>query len=223
MSERIRALVFDFDGLIADTEVLWLAVLTRLYRSQRQELPYDRYLAAVGGTVEDFDPYALLAARGVGPSAAELEEQGLRLFRSWMAHEEPMPGVRRLVAEARRRGLALGVATSSRASHVLPYLRQFSLHDAFATVVTADDVTRTKPAPDLYLRAARRLGVAPASVVAFEDSSRGVRAAKAAGTFCVAVPHVLSRSHDFDGADLRLDSLSLCDVDDLVELVSATP
>jgi hypothetical protein len=111
----------------------------------------------------------------------------------------------------------------SRTNAVLPYLRQFGLHDAFAAVVTADDVPRTKPAPDLYLLAARRLGVAPASVVAFEDSSRGVRAAKAAGTFCVAVPHVLSRSHDFDGADLRLDSLSLCDLDDLDDLVSARP
>jgi len=123
-----------------------------------------------------------------------------------------------LLRDATERGLLLGVASSSRGSSVLPYLRQFSLAELFDVVVTADDVTEVKPSPELYLLAARRLGVDPASVVAFEDSARGVRAAKAAGAFCVAVPHVLTRSHDFDQADLRLDSMALCDVDEVWEV-----
>jgi HAD superfamily hydrolase (TIGR01509 family) len=216
VTERVRALVLDFDGLIADTEVLWLAVLTELYRSQSQELPYDRYIESIGGTLHDFDPFEDLAARCGTIGAAELEACAQRLFRSWMAHEGPLPGVRRLVTEATRRGLALAVASSSRAASVVPYLRQFGLHGLFSVVVTAEDVARTKPAPDLYLLAAQRLGVDPWAIVGFEDSSRGVRAAKAAGVFCVAVPHALSRSHDFAAADLCLDSLTLCDLDGLL-------
>ncbi|GAA3783542.1 HAD family hydrolase [Streptomyces coacervatus] len=215
MSGRDRALVFDFDGLIADTEVLWLAVLRELYRSFSQELPHTRYVESIGGTLHDFDPFEDLAARCGTVSAAELEQRGESLYRNWMAYEAPLPGVRRLVADAKRRGLALGVASSSRRTSVLPHLQQFGLRDAFDVVVTMEDVSRTKPAPDLYLLAARQLGVDPSAVVAFEDSSRGVQAAKAAGAFCVAVPHILSRSHDFTAADRRLDSLSLFDMDDL--------
>ncbi|WP_217213912.1 HAD family phosphatase [Streptomyces sp. AC550_RSS872] len=216
MSGQDRALVFDFDGLIADTEVLWLAVLTKLYRAFSQELPYDRYVEAIGGTLHDFDPFGDLAARCGTISATELEQRGESLFRNWMAYEAPLPGVRRLVADAKRRGLPLAVASSSRATSVVPHLQRFGLREAFDVVVTKEDVTRTKPAPDLYLLAARRLGVEPSAVVAFEDSNRGVQAAKAAGAFCVAVPHVLSRSHDFSLADRRLDSLALFDLEDLL-------
>jgi putative hydrolase of the HAD superfamily len=215
---RPRALVLDFDGLIADTEVLWLAVLRQLYRSVSQELPHRRYVEAIGGTVQDFDPFEDLASRCGIADAAEFEDEAERMFREWMAYEAPLPGVRRLVGQAKRRGLPLGIASSSRASSVLPYLDQFGLRESFDVVVTRNDVTRVKPAPDLYLLAAQRLGVDPADVVAFEDSRAGMRAAKAAGAFCVVVPHVLSQSHDFGGADLRLDSLALCDLDELAVL-----
>ncbi len=215
--------MLDFDGLIADTEVLWLAVLTELYRSKSQELSYDRYVESIGGTRDDFDPFEDLATRCGTIGAAELEALGQRLFRTWMAHEAPLPGVRRLVTKAKRRGLALAVASSSKAASVVPYLRQFGLHHLFSVVVTAEDVARTKPAPDLYLLAAQRLGVDACDIVAFEDSSRGVRAAKAAGAFCVAVPHILSRPHDFAAADLRLDSLSLCDLDRLLTRTMRRP
>ncbi|MEE1754449.1 HAD family hydrolase [Streptomyces sp. SP18CS02] len=218
MSEQTRALVLDFDGLVADTEVLWLAVLRRLYQSLSQELPHDLYVASIGGTLHDFDPFEDLAARCGTTSAAELEVRGEALFRAWMAYEAPLPGARRLVAEAERRGLPLAIASSSRSASVVPHLDAFGLLGSFTVIVTAEDVPQVKPAPDLYLLAARRLGVDPTDIVAFEDSNRGVRAARAAGAFCVAVPHALSRSHDFGAADLRLDSLALCDLDDLLSL-----
>ncbi|QGV76997.1 HAD family hydrolase [Streptomyces ficellus] len=221
MSRPSRALVLDFDGLVADTEVLWLAVLRELYRSLSQELPHDRYVASIGGTLDDFDPFEDLAARCRTAGAAELEERAESMFRTYMAYEAPLPGVRRLVAQAEKRGLPLGIASSSRSTSVRPHLEAFGLLGSFPVVVTADDVPRVKPAPDLYLLAARRLGVDPAGIVAFEDSNRGVRAAKAAGALCVAVPHVLSRSHDFSAADLRLASLTLCDLDDVLSLGAA--
>jgi putative hydrolase of the HAD superfamily len=223
MTKPTQTLILDFDGLIADTETLWLAVLTKLYRSQSQQLPYDRYVQSIGGTLHDFNPFQDLAARCGTIGAAELEEQGERLFRTWMAHEAPLPGIRRLVTEAKQRGLPLGVASSSRAASVVPYLHQFGLHGSFSAVITAEDVTHTKPAPDLYLLAARRLGVHPRTIVAFEDSNRGVQAAKAAGAYCVAVPHVLSRWHDLTAADLHLDSMTLCDLDDLLTRTTQRP
>ncbi|MCX5071237.1 HAD-IA family hydrolase [Streptomyces sp. NBC_00513] len=218
MSAHERALVLDFDGLVADTEVLWLAVLTRLYRSLSQELPHDLYVASIGGTLQDFNPFEDLAARCGTISAAELERRGENLFRTWMTYEAPLPGVRRLVTQAERLGLPLAIASSSRSASVIPHLESFGLLESFSVVVTSEDVPRVKPAPDLYLRAAQRLGVEPTDILAFEDSYRGVRAATAAGALCVAVPHVLSRTHDFSDAALRLDSLALCDVEDLLLL-----
>jgi HAD superfamily hydrolase (TIGR01509 family) len=223
MTKPTQALILDFDGLIANTEMLWLAVLTKLYQSHSQELPYERYVESIGGTLHDFDPFQDLAARCGTISAAKLENQGEHLFRTRMAHEAPLPGVRRLVTEAKRRGLPLGIASSSKAASVVPYLHQFGLHRSFTAIVTAEDVTHTKPAPDLYLLAARRLGVDPRRIVAFEDSSRGVQAAKAAGAFCVAVPHTLTRWHDLTAADLHLDSLTQCDLDDLLTRTTRRP
>ncbi|WP_190344239.1 HAD family hydrolase [Streptomyces venezuelae] len=215
--------MLDFDGLVADTEVLWLAALSELYRTFGHTLPVDRYVESIGGTLDDFDPFEHLASRCGTLNAKELEERGEERFRTWMMYEDPLPGVRRLVAEATRRGLPLGIASSSKASSVLPHLEQFGLLNSFNVIATADDVARLKPAPDLYLTAARQLGVKPSAIVAFEDSGRGVHAATAAGAFCVAVPHVLTRSHDFTAAHHRLSSLSLCDLDDLLERARSLP
>jgi len=212
----VKAIVLDFDGLIADTEVLWLAVLTELYRRRGREFPRQRHIETIGGTLDDFDPFAELASHRGSMGRAELEAEGEELFRRWMEHEAPLPGVRRLIGEARRLGLPLAVASSSRSDSVNPHLRRFGLRAAFDVVLTAEDVERVKPAPDLYLLAAERLGADPAAVLAFEDSGRGVRAAKSAGARCVAVPHVLSRSHDFTAADVRFDSMALCDLDALL-------
>ena len=132
-----------------------------------------------------------------------------------------MIGVREYVAEAKRRGLGLAVASSSSRAWVLGHLHRLDLAAQWDAVRTLDDVARTKPAPDLYLSAVDALGVAPGEAVAFEASANGIAAAKDAGLLCVAVPNALTAGMDLSRADLRLTSLSETPLERLLAVLSA--
>lgn len=125
-----------------------------------------------------------------------------------MARERPLPGVRALLDDAKAQGLRSAIASSSGRSWVEDHLVRFALSEFFDAVVCAEDVERTKPAPDLYLAALRRLGVDAREAIAFEDSPRGVEAAKRAGIFCVAVPNAVTRGADLTHADVVVPSLA---------------
>jgi HAD superfamily hydrolase (TIGR01509 family) len=119
-----------------------------------------------------------------------------------------MAGVRDYIADARRLGLRLGVASSSSRKWVVGHLERLGIHEFWDAVVTRNDVVRTKPSPDLYELVVRRLGVPASSAVALEDSPNGIAAAKEAGLYCVAVPNDLTRDLDVSRADVRLSSLA---------------
>jgi HAD superfamily hydrolase (TIGR01509 family) len=132
-----------------------------------------------------------------------------------------MAGVREYVADAKRQGLRLAVASSSSRAWVLGHLERLGLRAQWDAVRTREDVARTKPAPDLYLAAVKALGVAPHETVAFEDSMNGIAAAKDAGLLCVAVPNGLTAGMDLSRADLRLASLAETPLERLLGLLSA--
>ncbi len=136
-----------------------------------------------------------------------------------LAKETPLPGVQDILDEAGRLRLLLAVASSSERAWVEGHLARFALRDRFDAVVCAEDVNRTKPFPDLYVEALRRLGVAPADAIAFEDSAHGVRAAKGAGLFCIAVPNRVTRHLEFPDADLVMTSLDERPLGELVREV----
>jgi HAD superfamily hydrolase (TIGR01509 family) len=204
----IRALLFDFDGLIVDTETPSLASWQELYREHGQELTLDRWAAAVG-TIGGFDPVAHL--RGlVGPVdlTDALERRRARDL-ALSEIEGLRPGVVEYLEEARRRGLATAIVSSSSRSWVDGHLARLERAEHFDEVVTADgDPARAKPLPVLYLEALERLEVDAAAAVAFEDSPNGVAAARAAGIFCVAVPNGVTASLGLDEADLVVPSLA---------------
>ena len=137
--------------------------------------------------------------------------------RDWVSREhwrrcetQPLlPGVADRLAEARTIGLKTAVASSSEAAWVRPWLERHDLLDAFDAVCTRDDVTAVKPAPDLFLLAARRLGVPPEACLVFEDSPNGLRAARAAGMWAIAVPNGLTQPLEFPPHDLALESLAI--------------
>jgi beta-phosphoglucomutase-like phosphatase (HAD superfamily) len=128
--------------------------------------------------------------------------------------------VREYVADAKRLGLRLAVASSSSRAWVLGHLERLHLHAEWDAVRTRDDVARTKPAPDLYLAAVEALGVAPREAVAFEDSMNGIAAAKDAGLWCVAVPNALTAGMDLSRADVRLHSLAETPLEELLALLA---
>jgi HAD superfamily hydrolase (TIGR01509 family) len=204
----VDAYVFDFDGLILDTE-------SSAYHSIVEEF------AAIG---HEFDLLTWQECIGAGwaldwldelerrcPTPIDRDEVIERRRRRKLAMLESctvLPGVVERIAEARAHGLGLAVASSSPRDWVEPHLDRLGLLDSFDAVLTRDDVEHAKPAPDLYLAAAGALDVVPALAVAFEDSHNGCRAAKAAGMWCVIAPNAITADQDFSGADLVVSSLA---------------
>lgn len=217
MSARFRALVFDFDGLILETEGPDYQSWREVYQEHGRELPMSIWGDVIGRGHHHFDPYRALVAQ-LGHDLDRERVLGRRRARhlEMIAGLEILPGVRETVDQARQMGLALGVASSSSRSWVLGHLERLGL-DGFSCVRCRDDVERTKPDPDLYLAVCECLGVRPEEAVALEDSANGIAAAKAAGLRCVAVPNLMTAGLDLTSADLRLHSLAEISLADLLK------
>ena len=218
----IRALVFDFDGLILETETPAYETWAEIYKEHGHELPLDRwfdYLGREGGYFSAADYLAALVGEGFDRDAAQERRDARKT--ELIAGLDVMVGVRDYVAGAKGRGLRLAVASSSSRAWVLGHLDRLGLAAQWDAVRTRDDVARTKPAPDLYLSAVAALGVAPNEAVAFEDSANGIAAAKDAGLLCVAVPNALTAGMDLSRADLRLESLAETPLERLLAVLSA--
>ncbi len=216
----IRALIFDFDGLMVDTESVALASWQEIFAEHGARMPFDHWASLLGGSTAAFDPCAALETQ-IGFSVDRDAIWARRRVRKHtLGHEQPLlPGVRDYVNRARELSLDLAVASSSDRAWVAGHLDRLDLLDRFDHVVTSDDVERVKPAPDLYLKALSKLGVAPDEAFALEDSANGTRAAQAAGLFCVVVPNAVTERLPLDHADLRLASLTDLSLDALISLI----
>ena len=203
------ALIFDFDGVILDTETPLFESWARLYREYGQVLPLEQWTANVGGYAYDiFDPYAELEKRLGRP----LDREVLRaLRRGWylgaLIRQHPAPGLRELLTAARNRGIRLGVASSSDRQWVHGHLDRLHLARVFDAVACGDEVERVKPDPALYRLCLSRLGAVPESAAAIEDSPRGIAAARLANLYCVAVPNPVTRSMNLSAAHWLVPSL----------------
>jgi HAD superfamily hydrolase (TIGR01509 family) len=213
----IRALVFDFDGIVADTEGPEYEAWRATWAEYGHELALEEWARCIG-TVGGWDPLEELGLRvGVGfEPAVAARRRRARHEPAIRALDQPLPGVVDLLAEAHARGLRTAIASSSDADWVPPLLDQLGLVDHFEHLALYDGTCPAKPEPDLYLRACAGLGVEPVEAIAFEDSPNGVAAAKAAGLWCVAVPHAVTRGLDLTAADLLLDTLDGVGLDRLL-------
>ena len=213
----IRAILFDFDGLMIETEEPLFIAWQRIYREHGQELPLDSWLTNIGTWPSPFDPVADLAARTGKPTdPAGLNDLKRRYYDEAMAVQTLLPGVREYLEEAHTLGLRLAVVSSSSRKWIVKHLDRFALRERFDAIVCKDDVTLAKPDPELYLAALARLDVGPQEAVALEDSVNGIRAAKAAGIACVAVPTMMTASMDFSGADLMIAALEAVPLGELI-------
>jgi HAD superfamily hydrolase (TIGR01509 family) len=207
LSGRYRAVIFDMDGLLLDTETLWHEAEVELFRRHGAEFTWDDKMAVIG-TSFDF------TARYFADRLSRPREEGARLVDEMveLMHErvrrqvEARPGALELVERLRELdGVRIGLASNSPRFLVEDALATAGLLGAFETIVTSSDVEHAKPAPDIYLRACADLGVAPSEALALEDSASGVAAAKAAGLDCIAVPQYAET--DVSAADRIVDSL----------------
>jgi HAD superfamily hydrolase (TIGR01509 family) len=216
----IHALIFDFDGLLVDTETPAFESWRVLYGEYGHELSLDLWQGALG-TSQGFDALVHLEAL-LGRAldrAADMARR--RKLKADMSAEQPLlPGVLEILAQARPLGLPCAVASSSDRAWVEGWLERHAIRSAFACVRTADDVALTKPAPDLFLSAAACLGVLPADCLVFEDSPNGILAARAAGMRCVAVPGAVTRQLALPPADLVLPALDALPLIEIIARVS---
>ena len=204
---RFGALILDFDGLILDTESPIFEEWRATFRARGHDLGLDVWQHALG-TFGTYDPCAHLSKLTGEDFDHEALRQEVRARNMVRCEALPLlPGVAERVQEARASGLKTAVASSSTSAWVEGWLERHGIRALFDTVCSRDHVERVKPAPDLFLLAATRLGVAPERCVVFEDSPNGIRAARAAGMRCVAIPNAVTRALPMEGADLVLRSL----------------
>ena len=203
----VKALIFDFDGLIVDSEGPGYVAWSEVYELHGCPLPFEKYSACIG-TVGGFDLHAYLEEQ----SGRALDREGVEAacnsrWDELMKNQPLLPGIADTIAAAKARGLKLAVASSSTRDWVAGNLNKFGLLDRFDAICTRDDVPIVKPDPALYTLALKRLSVQAHEAIAFEDSPNGILAAKRAGLFCVFVPNPLTRQLSGELADRHLNSM----------------
>ncbi len=202
-----RAVVFDLDGLMFNTEELYQEVGTELLRRRGHVFTQDLLDRMMGRPSQValqimIDTHTLKAT--VEELLAETDEIFPGILRERLA---PMPGLVELLAALEQRSIPKAIATSSRRAFVEHVLGVFGYQPRFSPILTSEDITHGKPHPEIYLKAAERLNILPGEMMVLEDSENGCRAAVAAGAITVAVPGAHSQRHDFSGAALVAESL----------------
>jgi HAD superfamily hydrolase (TIGR01509 family) len=191
LRKPVEAALFDMDGLLLDTEVIYIEAMQAAARSLGREMALDFCHSMIGVPAKECT-LMIEAYYGEGFSIEEFRGRFYELLRGLLDAGIPLkPGVVELLDFLAGRGLPLAVATSSERGTAERHLAKAGLLDRFTALATRDDVERPKPHPDLYLEAARRLGVAPERCLAFEDSNIGLEAAHAAGAMAFMVPDLL--------------------------------
>ncbi len=218
----LDALIFDFDGVILDTETPEVLVWRELYIEYGQTFTDDQWADTIGRGAEEVKDGPLEALDKLTGGKLDLEEvdtvRKKRLMNMIYA-QAPRRGVLPLLKEAKALGLRIGVASSSKHWWVDGHLQRLNLFQYFDNIVCADDVLRAKPYPDLYLKAASLLKVCLAEVIAFEDSPHGISSAVEAGIFVIAIPNAQTSSLDLSAANARFESFDGIGVDRLAELI----
>ncbi len=213
----IRALVFDFDGLILDTETPLQLSWEEIYSEVGLSVPPVRWASLLGAAADPPEAYALLEEHLGHPIDREsVRRKRLRREHELLAGETILPGVTELIREARSRGLGLAVASSSDRAWVERHLRTFGLLLSFQALLCAEDVTLVKPDPELYTAALCALGARADEAIAFEDSVHGAEAARRAGLFVVVVPNRVTRHSNFPNADLVVGSIAERSLDEYI-------
>ncbi|MGI4789454.1 MAG: HAD family hydrolase [Janthinobacterium lividum] len=210
--------IFDCDGLLADTETPDYDAWREIYEEQGLHLPVALWAQSIGTakghSLNDWHaPLAEAVGSGYDPEATQTRRHAF--YQAAIGRLTPLPGVLAVLDALDEAGIPCAVASNSDRVWVDNVLDIIGLTSRFKVIATADEVEHPKPAPDVYLLAAKRLGVPPQRCAAFEDSPRGLAAAHAAGMFTVAVPTDLTRHFAFQQAHRIVESLERLALKDL--------
>ncbi|WP_449539222.1 HAD family hydrolase [Ferdinandcohnia sp. Marseille-Q9671] len=215
----IKAVIFDFDGLIYDTETNEYNVLNEIFQEHGSELPLSVW-GKVIGTQAGFNAFLYLEEQiGKKVDQDQLTKIRRQRFEERMKNEGPLPGVEDYLTAAKKAGLKIGLASSSTYEWVSTHLKNLCLFDYFECIRTSDDVEKVKPDPRLYLETAKCLGVTPNECLVFEDSANGALAAKRAGMYCVIIPNEVTKDLEFCEVDHRLESMASVQLNELIQKI----
>jgi putative hydrolase of the HAD superfamily len=203
----IKAVVFDFDGLIIDTETVWFDSFTEVLGRYNVEFPLEIFLPCVGTKGTIIDEY-IEEKLGNNVTVKEVRQLVRECHREKIIDLEVREGVRDYLTQAKELGLKIGLASSSDREWIDHFLKKLDLLHYFDVIKTGDEVKMVKPDPEVYLQCLDALNVSSTDVVAFEDSNNGAKAAKAAGITCVIVPNPITAKLTFDDYDVRIESMA---------------
>ena len=215
----IKAVVFDFDGLIIDTETVWFDSFKEVLGRYDVEFPLEIFLPCVGTHGTIINQY-IEEKLGKNVSVTEVRQQVRECHREKMDGIGIREGVRDYLQQAKKLDLKIGLASSSSKEWIHGFLKKLDLFDYFDVIKTGDDAKKVKPDPALYLQCLDALNVSSNEVVAFEDSNNGARAAKAAGVTCVIVPNPITAGMTFDQYDLRIESMATQSLTDVLNRIA---
>ena len=206
---NFSAVLFDFDGVLVDTEGAIYQAWLRTFQAHGHDLPLDVYTRCIGSDFATWSPKTHLEElSGLAFDWHDLDARRQEEILRDLSDEGTMPGVIELLEQLSRLGIRQAVVSSSSHHWVDGWLEKLAFSNYFETVVCRGDAPQIKPAPDLYLEAAKRLGLQPADCLVIEDSLNGVKAAVAAGMTVWAVPNRVTAGLDFSGAERKFSSLS---------------
>jgi HAD superfamily hydrolase (TIGR01509 family) len=220
--QSIRAVAFDFDGLMFNTEDVFSLSAEVLLSARGLTMPSNLIQDMMGKRPHD-SFQVLVDATGIDEPIDDLLAESRDIFLSLLdEHLAPMPGVFELLDELERRDIPKAIATSSPRHHLDEMFGRYDLESRFEFALTSENVTNGKPEPEIYLTAAKRFGVRPAEMIVFEDSEAGTNAGANANAYVISVPHDHSRTADFSRTSLVAESLLDSRIIDALDFAPAT-
>lgn len=216
----IKAIIFDFDGTIIDTETAWYIAFRDAYKTHGVDLTLEQYSKCLGTSLHSFNPYTHLKTHYNLPiDLQEFKQSVQQQHTEMMIKESIRPGILKLLESAKSQNLKIGLASSSERAWIDKFVKLHGIEDYFECFCTADTVQNVKPDPELYLQALDKLGVEASEAIAIEDSPNGARAAVAAGIPTVVIKNDITKLLPFSEGHHTIETLANYELDRLTELV----
>lgn len=220
----IKGLIFDFDGLILDTEEPSFNAWSQIYAEFGVRLDVKDWANSLGSSESRFNPVTHLEELVNYPvDAANLRKKARLATDRAISKLQPLPGVENTLLNAVQMGLKLAIASSSPRAWVMGHLNRLDLTRYFNAIVCMEDVPEVKPAPDLFLAALAALGLQAPEAIIFEDSPNGINAGRLAGVFTVAIPNAVSRQLNMPNASLILNQMNDIPLHEIISIAEIVP
>ena len=215
----IKGLLFDFDGLIIDTEMPGCNAWAEVFNQFGFSFTIENWKRTIGTGPSAYDPAVHLSELTNGKvNPREIGIQTMKRTRELIDLQPILPGVLDFLQQIEECQVPAAMASSSNRSWVEGYLAKLGIRHFFSAVCTSDDVQNVKPDPELYVMAASKIGLAPSQTIAFEDSPNGIKAAKEAGAYCIAIPNDITITMDLSLADRVVETFMEIDLQQLLQL-----